>query len=134
MRLSIKAKQVAGVTSIVGLAVVVLSAYYLVSLARVRWEESQARAELLADTVFHRAQEVVRSGEDPATALGSDEGLHSILEASAFAKQLTYAALVDTNGIAIAHSDNSLAGLPMQQYDDAGKLLADGPLPLIRAV
>jgi signal transduction histidine kinase len=134
MRLSIKAKQVAGVTSIVGLAVVVLSAYYLVSLARVRWEESQARAELLADTVFHRAQEVVRSGEDPATALGSDEGLHSILEASAFAKQLTYAALVDTNGIAIAHSDNSLVGLPMQQYDDAGKLLADGPLPLIRAV
>ena len=34
MRLSIKAKQVAGVTSIVGLAVVVLSAYFLSSLAR----------------------------------------------------------------------------------------------------
>ena len=35
MRLSIKTKQVLGVTSIVGLAVVVLSGFYLASLARI---------------------------------------------------------------------------------------------------
>ena len=48
MRLSIKTKQVAGVTSIVGLAVVVLSGFYLASLARIRLEESRARGKLLA--------------------------------------------------------------------------------------
>jgi signal transduction histidine kinase len=134
MRLSIKTKQVLGVTSIVALAVVVLSAFYLGSLARVRLEESGARGGLLADAIFHRAQAVVRSGDDPATALGSDEGLHSILESSLYAKQLTYAAIVDTQGIAIAHSDAALVGELMPSYDDANELLAKGPVELIRAV
>ena len=57
MRLSIKTKQVLGVTSIVGLAVVVLSGFYLASLARIRLEESQARGELLANAIYQRARE-----------------------------------------------------------------------------
>jgi signal transduction histidine kinase len=134
MRLSIKTKQVLGVTSIVALAVVVLSAFYLGAIARVRLEESEARGELLAQAIFHRAQAVVRSGEDPATAIGSDEGLHSILESSLYAKQLTYAAIVDTNGVAIAHSDSSLVGDTMPTYDDASTLQQQGAIELIRAV
>src|SRR3954465_9251297 len=134
MRLSIKTKQVAGVTFIVGLAAVVLSAYYLSSLARVRLEESQARGELLANAVFHRASAVVRSGQDPAAALAADEGLRSILEASAYSRQLTYAAIVDTEGRAIAHSDSSLAGRTLPTYDDVNALLGQGPIALVRAV
>jgi signal transduction histidine kinase len=134
MRLSIKAKQVAGVTSIVGLAVVVLSAYYLSSLARVRLEESRSRGELLANAVFHRASAVVRSGQDPVKALGTDDGLQSILESSAYSKQLTYAAIVDTEGKAIAHSDSSLVGQAMPSYDDADTMLGQSAVALIRAV
>jgi signal transduction histidine kinase len=134
MRLSIKAKQVAGVTSIVGLAVVVLSAFYLVALARVRLQESQALGEQLAQTIFHRAQDVVRGGEDPEAAIGSDEGLHSILEVSLVANQLTHAAIVDTKGNALAHSDSSLAGQQVPDYEEVGHLLAKGPIALIRAV
>jgi len=107
MRLSIKAKQVAGVTFIVGLAVIVLSAYYLSSLARVRLEESQARGELLADAAAHRARAIGVGGQDPASALAADEGLRSILESSAYSPQLTYAAVADASGKAIAHSDSS---------------------------
>jgi nitrogen-specific signal transduction histidine kinase len=135
MRLSIKAKQVAGVTSIVVLAVVVLSAYYLVELGRVRLEESRARGELLADAILYRAQAVVRGGsDDPAVALSSDDGLHSILELSLAAKQLTYAAIVDTNGRAIAHADNTAVGLPMAEYEDVNSLLSRGRLALVRAI
>ena len=133
MRLSIKTKQVAGVTSIVGLAVVVLSAYYLSSLARVRLEESRSRGELLGNAVFHRASAVVRSGQDPVEALGSDEGLQSILESSAYSRQVTYAAIVDTEGKAIAHSDSSLVGQAMPSYEDVNTLLGH-PIALIRAV
>jgi signal transduction histidine kinase len=133
MRLSIKAKQVAGVTSIVGLAVVVLSAYYLSSLARVRLEESRSRGELLGNAVFHRASAVVRSGQDPVKALGTDEGLQSILESSAYSKQLTYAAIVDTEGKAIAHSDSSLVGQAMPSYEDVNTILGH-PIALIQAV
>jgi signal transduction histidine kinase len=134
MRLSLKTKQVAGVTSIVGLAVVVLSAFFLSSLARVRLEESQARGELLANAIFHRARAVVSSGQNPLAALGTDQGLQSILEASAYSKQLTYAAIVDTRGHAIAHSDASLVGQAMPSYGDANALLELGPVARMRAV
>src|SRR5665213_1844093 len=134
MRLSIKTKQVAGVTSIVGLAVVVLSAFYLSSLTRVRLEESRSRGELLANAIFHRAQAVVSNGPDPSTALAADAGLHSILESSAYSRQLTYAAIVDTQGHAIAHSDASLTGQAMPSYDSVDVLLGQGPVALARAV
>src|SRR5262245_42055737 len=110
MRLSIKAKQVAGVTSIVGLAVIVLSAYYSSSLARVRLEESQARGDLLANAIFHRAREVVSTNSEIVTALRSDDGLRSILEASVYSRHVTYAAIVDVENNVIAHSDPTLVG------------------------
>jgi len=134
MRLSIKATQVAGVTFIVGLAAVVLSAYYVAALARVRLEESQARGALLANAVFHRARAVVATGEDPAEALGTDDGVQSILESSAYSKQLTYAAVVDAAGTAIAHSDHNLVGRALPSYDDATSLAGQGPLALVRAI
>ena len=58
MRLGIKGKQVLGVTSLVGVVVVVLSVLHLSTLARVSLEESRARAELLANLIFYRAREV----------------------------------------------------------------------------
>jgi len=123
------------VTFIVALAVVVLSAYYLTSLTRVRLEESQAHGELLADAIAHRARAVVRGGgEEPLVALGADDGLHSILESSVYAKQLTYAAIVDRDGKAIAHSDASLVGMTMPVYDDSATVLGRGQLALIREV
>ena len=56
MRLGIKGKQVLGVTTIVGAIVVVLSVMHLARLAQVRLDESRARAELLANAIFHRAR------------------------------------------------------------------------------
>jgi signal transduction histidine kinase len=137
MRLSIKAKQVAGVTTIVGLAVVVLSGVYLSSLARVQLEESQKRGDLLAGAIYQRAHAVIAEsteGRDPADALREDSGLRSILEASAYSKHVTYAAIVDTEGIAIAHSDADLVGHPVPSYESLSSLLAQGPLAKIRAI
>ena len=47
MRLSIRAKQVLGVTALIGLVVVGLSVHGLAQLARVRLEETRARGKLL---------------------------------------------------------------------------------------
>ena len=60
--LSIKTKQVAGVTLMVGFVVVVLSGWYLTSLADVRLEETHARALLIAKTLPGK---VGRAGEYP---------------------------------------------------------------------
>ena len=75
VRLGIKGKQVLGVTAIVGVVVVALSLLQLARLAQVNLQESQARAELLANAVYHRAREVVADGVDPVAALRADDTL-----------------------------------------------------------
>src|SRR5580765_3620308 len=135
MRLSFKTKQVLGVTSIVALAVVVLSVFYLVLLARDRLRVNETYSEVLAKAIYQRAFPVVRTGEDPTAALRDDEGLHSMLESSLYVKELTYAAIVDTENRAIAHSDASLVGQVIPEYEDAGALLKRRvPIALLRAL
>ena len=87
MHLGIKAKQIGGVSLIVGLAVVALSLLHVTFVARVLLEESRARAELLANTIFQRAKDVVAGQADPWAAISADGGLRAILESSAFAAQ-----------------------------------------------
>jgi signal transduction histidine kinase len=76
----------------------------------------------------------VAGGQDPAAALAADEGLRSILESSAYSPQLTYAAIVDASGTAIAHSDATLVGQTLPSYPDVSVLRTRGPVALIRAV
>jgi signal transduction histidine kinase len=110
MRLGIKGKQVFGVTSIVGAVVVVLSLVNLARLARVSLEESQARAELLAKAVYHRAYQIVVEGVDPYQVLRNDPGLRSILESALYSKNVTFAAIVDTHDVAVVHADPTFEG------------------------
>jgi signal transduction histidine kinase len=134
VRLSIKSKQVAGVTSIVGVAVIVLSGFYLSSLAQIRLEESEAGGELLANAIFQRAQEVVASGRDPQSALQADAGLQSILESSAYPKSVIYAAIADVAGLAIVHSDPTRVGHLLPLNAELSALLERGALSQIRAI
>jgi signal transduction histidine kinase len=109
--LTIKTRQVLGVTALVGVVVAVLSAFHLATLAHQSLEETESRSLLMARAVFQRAREVVPAAADPYEALRQDSGLHSILESSiAYSKNVTYAAVVDPHGVAIAHSFRALEG------------------------
>ncbi len=134
MRLGIKGKQVLGVTTIVGLVVVGLSVMQLAQIARVSLEESRARAELLANAIYHRAREVVVDGVDPYQGLRSDPGLRSVLESSLYSDNVTFAAVVDVRGIAVAHLDRTLEGQPLRAGEDMRFLLARTPLWQLRAI
>jgi len=124
MRLGIKGKQVLGVTSIVGAVVVILSLLHVARLASVGLEESRARAELLANAIFHRAREVVSEGDDPYHALRADSGLRAILESSLYSKNVISAAIVDVRGLTVAHADPSLQDQPLPPGNDLSALLA----------
>ena len=124
MRLGIKGKQVLGVTTIVGLIVAGLSVIGLARIAAVSLNESAARAELISNAIFHRAREVVREGVDPYKALANDDGLRSILEASLYSDNVTFAAIVDGDGVAVAHVDRSLEGKPLRPGGDLSLLLS----------
>ena len=135
MRIGIKAKQIAAVTAIVGLAVVMLSAVHVARLARVVLHESQARGELLSNTIFHRAREVVSvGGTDPFAALSADPGLRAILESSIYGESVTGAAILDRQGIVRASSDPALEGKPLGARDDLAPLVDASGLEQLRVI
>jgi signal transduction histidine kinase len=134
MRLGIRGKQVLGVTSIVVMVVVSLSVWRLADLSRVRLEESNARADLLAKTIFHRARTVVAEAADPYAALRSDPGLRAILESALYSNNVTFAAIADVRGVAVAHSDRSLEGQVIPTGHSLGDIVARPALSQFVAV
>ena len=134
--MSIKAKQVAGVTTLVVVVVLGLSAYHLATLARLSLQETAARGEMLAQAIFQRARQVVAlGGADPYGALRADGGVRSILESSVgYSENVTYAAIVDKDGIAVAHLFPTLEGQPMAPQEDLAPLVRAGTMAQLRAV
>jgi signal transduction histidine kinase len=134
--MSIKAKQVAGVTSLVVLTVAVLSGYHLATLARLSLQETASRAELLSRAIFQRAREVVATPTaNPYAALRADGGIRSILESSiGYSRNVTYAAIVDPGNIAVAHSFPSQEGTVMPEQENFAPIVAAGALEQLRAV
>jgi len=137
MALSIKTKQVAGVTAIVALVVLLLSGAFGASLANVLLIESRLRAELLLQTVYQRSFEVLGTAEavaDPAAALRADPGLRNALQSVAYGKGLAYATIVDLHGTIIAHPDVTLIGQSLEPATDFSTLLAASPVDKFKAI
>jgi signal transduction histidine kinase/HAMP domain-containing protein len=121
VHLGIKAKQIGGVSLIVGLAIVSLSLLHITFVARVLLEESRSRGDVLANTVFQRAKDVVAGQPDPWAAITADGGLRAILESGAFAGNVTYAAICNLDGVAVAGWGINQEG---QRLDPAGDLVS----------
>jgi signal transduction histidine kinase len=128
MRLSIRFKQIVGVTAIVGLAVIGLSGLYATRLADVVVRESVARGQMLAKQILHLAGGVVTAGVDPYAALRDDPGVRAILESSLYGEDVLTAAIVDVNGIIVAHNIRSLMGQTIRQRGDLTALSNESPL------
>jgi len=124
MQLTIRVKQIAAVTALVGLVVVSLSALHVARLARVGLHESQARGELLANAIFHRVRQVVTESPDPYLAIRTDPGLLALLQSSIYGESVTDAAVTDVQGVAIADSDGSRMGVRLRARPDLANLLA----------
>lgn len=134
MPLSIKQKQVLGVTSIVVLVVVVLSALHLASLTRALLQQSRHRGELIALTIYHRAQNVVVSAETGYQDLRRDPGVRAALESALYSENVAYAAIVDSTGTIVAHSDPSRVGEKLPAGDDLAMLAEASSVNQLRSV
>jgi signal transduction histidine kinase len=138
MSLSIKTKQVAGVTAIVALVVLLLGGWFLASLARVLFEESRERAELVSSLIFQRANAVVSTlgvkPHDPYVGLREDTGLQSILESSILSRGVVYAAVVGVDSVVIAHTDPANVGQVLPPTPALSALLDQGPIAQLRAI
>jgi signal transduction histidine kinase/PAS domain-containing protein len=133
--MSIKSRQVAGVTTLVVLIVTALSAYHLATLARLSLQESAARGELLRQAIFQRAREVVPAAKEPYAALREDGGIRSLLQSSvAYSANVMYAAIVNREGLAVAHSFPSDEGKPVPEQEDLSKILDRNAITLLLTV
>src|SRR5262245_26603562 len=134
MPLSLKTKQVAGVTFLVVLVVVLLSAWYISLLATVWLGDTQKRAELLGKAIYQVAFSAVQADPaDPVAGLQKDTGLRSILEASMSSDDVLYVAIVDTSGKVLVE-EPELGGRPLEPADDLGSLLSAGPIAQAQAI
>ena len=127
--MSIKAKQVAGVTTLVVLVVAGMIAVQIASLTRLRIDETASRATTLKESMLHHAGVVVRSAgtTDPYVAIRNDSGMRSILESAVTSlpdnNTILYAAIVDPKGIAFVHSSPSLEGEPTPELEDLNEIV-----------
>jgi signal transduction histidine kinase len=134
MRLSIRVKQIVGVTAIVGLAVVALSALFTNRLANVVLQESLSRGKMLANTILHRAGGVVTGDINPNIALRDDQGLRSILESSIYGDTVSFAAIVDTNGTVIVHNNRAMVGRTLAERADLEAVIDETSLNKLRMI
>ena len=134
LRLGIQAKQIAGVTAIVGVAVVALSGLYVTRLTRLVLHEAHARAELISNAILHRAREVVTGAPEPYAALRYDAGLRAILESSLYGESITGAAVLDASGLVVAGSDPTRLGLRLEERPDLAALVERSALEQLRVI
>lgn len=135
MRVSLRARQTAAVTMLIALAMTALSVQHLANLARVGLEDSRGIGELLGRMVYQRARDAIAAGGDPEAALRSDQGIRSILESTAaYGRNVTYAAVVDNEGRAIAHSFPAAEGQTIEAGENLAAVLDRGTIDQIRTI
>jgi sensor histidine kinase regulating citrate/malate metabolism len=135
MRVSLRVRQTAAVTILIAFAMTALSVLHLANLARVGLEDSRGIGELLGRMIYQRARDAIAAGGDPVVALSTDQGIRSILESTAaYGRNVTYAAVVDNDGRAIAHSFPSAEGQRVEPGENLASLLDGGTLPQIRTI
>jgi len=133
--LSIKTRQVAGVTALAGAVAAGLGAVHVVALARLGLDDARARAELLASAIYQAASKVVPASADPAETLRTDPGVQSLLESSVgYTGDVAYAAIVDTGDVAIAHVFPGMVGQRLPPHASLRALGAESSWHQLRAI
>jgi signal transduction histidine kinase len=134
MRLSIKQKQVLGVTAMVAIIVISLSVLHLRNLARVLLLESRDRVELLANAVYIQAAQVVTDAATAYDDVRNSRSVQSALEAALYSQDVIDAMIVDPTGTVIASSDPMLVGKVLSPRTPLNNLIASGGPAQLQAV
>ena len=135
---SVRARQIAGVTSLVGFIVLVLTALHLNAVARIVLEETEARGKMLAQAIYQGAFAAAMdpaAGEDPRAFMRADKGIRNILDSAiAYSPNVIHAAIVDDTGTAVVHSDSEREGHTMEGHLPIASLIEMRPIGRIRAI
>ena len=134
MRLSLKQKQVLGVTFMVALIVIALSLLHLINTAGVLLVESRDRFELFGSAVYSQAASAITTPEAAYSDLRNSRYVQSALQSALYSPDVVDAFIVDPTGTVIASSDDSQVGTTLTRRPQLNDVIAMNGLNRLRAI
>ncbi len=142
MRLKLKTKLVISISAMVVALVTALSYIYVSQIMRQRIAEAYASGDFTAHQIYHGAREALEldlsnsrvDPDDPQAveaviedSLQTDPGLNSLLQSIVGYSPTIYdAAISDTSGRALLHTDSEMQGKPVPQRPDFERVVKGG--------
>ncbi len=134
MRLSLKQKQVLGVTFMVALIVIALSLLQLINTAGVLLAESRDRFELFGSAVYTQAASAITTPDTAYNDLRSSRFVQSVLQSALYSQDTVDAFIVDPAGVVIASSDPDQVGKTLARRPQLNDLIAMNGIAQLRAI
>jgi signal transduction histidine kinase len=134
MRLSLKQKQVLGVTAMVALIVIALSLLHLSNTAGVLLAESRDRFELFGSSVYAQAAAAITTPDTAYHDVRTSKYVQSALESVLYSQDTLDASIVDPAGVVIASSDPEQIGKTVPRRPQLNDLIALNGYARIRAI
>ena len=134
MRLSLKQKQVLGVTLMVALIVIALSLLHLINTAGVLLAESRDRFELYGSSVFSQAASAITSPETAYNDVRTSKYVQSALQSALYSADVVDAFIVDTTGVVIASSLPAQVGQTVPRRPQLNDLISMNRIARLRAI
>ena len=134
MRLSLKQKQVLGVTVAVAVIVTALSLLHLVNTAGVLLAESRDRFELFASAVYSQAAGAITTPETAYNDVRNSPYVQAALESALYSADVVDAFIADSDGIVIASSDTAQVGKSVPRRPQLNDVISMNPVARLRAI
>src|SRR5829696_4939195 len=134
MRLSLKQKQVLGVTLMVALIVIALSLVHLSNTAGVLLAESRDRFELFASSVYSQEAAAITTQETAYNDIRTSKYVQSALQSVLYSQDTVDAFIVDPTGVVIASSDPDQIGKTVPRRQQLNDLIAENGFARLRVI
>ena len=134
MRLSLKQKQVLGVTVMVALIVIALSLLNLINTAGVLLAESRVRFELYGSSVYSQAASAITSPETAYHDVRTSKYVQAALQSALYSADVVDAFIVDTTGVVIASSLPAQVGQTVPRRPQLNDLISMNRIARVREI
>ncbi len=134
MRLSLKQKQVFGVTVMVALIVIALSLLHLISIAGVLLAESRERFDLFGSAVYSQAASAIVTPETAYDDVRNSRNVQVALQSALYSPDVVDAVIVDPAGSVIASSDPAQVGTTLAKRPQLNDVIGLNGLQRLRAI
>ncbi len=136
VRLTLRAREVLAMTTVVLLVVAVATVAHLASVARITLRAAADEGELLARQLFHQSSRVIAASRlTSPVVLRRDPGIRALLEGMVgYSHTVVYAAIVDPAGRAVVHSNSAREGKTLPPRESLETVRAWGTLRVIGAM